>query len=586
MSSLFLRTLREDPADAEVPSHRLLVRAGYVRRVSAGMWSWMPLGKRVLDHVARVVREEMDAIGAQEVLLPALLPREPYEASGRWEEYGPLLFRLRDRRGSDHLLGPTHEEMFTLLVRGEYSSWKDLPVTLYQVQTKYRDEARPRSGILRGREFVMKDSYSFDLDDEGLAASYAAHREAYVRVFDRLGLDVRVVAAVSGAMGGSTSEEFLAPAPTGEDTFVACSACDYAANVEAAQAGAGHPAGDVPQTGVPPLEDLHTPGAPNIGPLVAHLRERGMEVAEPDTLKTILFRGTGSGTVVAALVPGDREVDVERLAALAGEPVIALEEADFDAREDLVRGYAGPQGMQGRGVRVLGDVRVSQGTSWVTGNNAHEHHARYVVAGRDFDVDATGDLATVTAGDPCPRCGAPLEVGRGIEMGHVFQLGRTYATALDLTVDGPDGSRVTPTMGSYGIGVSRAVAAVVEQRHDERGLVWPRSISPADVHLVALGRRGQAEAAADLARDLEAAGLVVLLDDRGASAGVSFADAELLGVPTVVVVGKGLVDGELELRDRATGERRTLALAGAVAELVAEVRGQARSVEGLGAPTG
>ncbi len=578
MSTLFLRTLREDPADAEVPSHRLLVRAGYVRRVAAGIYSWLPLGKVVLENSARVVREEMDAIGGQEVLLPALLPREPYEATGRWEAYGPELFRLKDRKGGDYLLGPTHEELMTLLVKGEYSSYKDLPLVIYQIQSKYRDEPRPRSGVIRGREFVMKDSYSFNLDDDSLRESYDDHRRAYQRIFTRLGLDHVIVSAVAGAMGGSHSEEFLAPTPVGEDTFVSCPNGDYAANVEAATAGS-HPAGETPLPDPGPMEDLHTPEVPGIAEVVAHLAERfGERVTEADMLKTILLRDRG-GQVYAALVPGDREVDVERVAAATGaEGLDLFDDDDFAGRPDLVRGYAGPSGMQDRGVRVVGDLRVSAGTSWVTGANARDHHVRNCVAGRDFTVDVAGDIATVAAGDPCPRCGAPLQIGRAIECGHVFQLGQKYAKALDLAVSGPNGDRITLTMGSYGIGVSRVLAAVAEQTYDDKGLCWPLALAPADVHVVAVGKAGQLEAAEGLAADLEARGLRVLLDDRQVSAGVAFKDAELIGVPYALVVGKGLADGQVEVRERRAGSSDRVAVGDAVDEVVRRVEAERAGV--------
>ena len=558
MSTLFVRTLRDAPADAEVPSHQLLVRAGYVRRVASGIWTWLPLGKIVLDRVAAVVREEMDRIGGQEVLFPALLPREPYETSGRWDEYGPLLFRLQDRRGADYLLGPTHEELFTLLVKGEYSSYKDLPVVLYQLQTKYRDEARPRSGILRGREFVMKDSYSFDLDDEGLGASYALHRGAYVRIFERLGLDYRIVSAMSGAMGGSTSEEFLAPTPVGEDTFVACASCGYAANVEAVPSVV--PDADPGAAAPGPMTEVPTPDTPTIGTLAA-----AMGVPASATLKNVLVKVDDE--VVAIGVPGDREVDPVRLQAALGAAVVEPFDADdFTRHPELVRGYVGPQGGV---VTYWADRRVAPGTAWVTGANKPDTHVRDAVAGRDFTVERVLDVASVRDGDPCPVCGAPTSLDRAIEVGHIFQLGRKYADAFCLDVLGPNGTPQRVTMGSYGIGVSRAVAAVVEQTYDERGLTWPAEIAPADVHVVAVGKAGQREAAESLAGDLERAGLRVLLDDRGASAGVAFADADLLGVPTIVIVGKALAAGEVEVKDRRSGERRSVALAGVVSELAA-----------------
>jgi prolyl-tRNA synthetase len=568
MSTLFLRTLREDPADAEVPSHRLLVRAGYIRRTASGIYTWLPLGKAVLDRVTRVVREEMDRIGAQEILCPALLPREPYEETGRWEEYGPELFRLRDRRHGDYLLGPTHEEIFTLLVKGEYSSYKDLPLTLYQIQNKYRDEMRPRSGVIRGREFLMKDSYSFDIDAEGLQRSYDLHREAYGRIMERLGVDYRIVTAVSGAMGGSASEEFLAPSPVGEDTFVSCSSCDYAANTEAARAAAPPEGeqglGEHSDVSHPEMSEVHTPAVSSIESVVEFL---GGDLQPSDLLKTMIFRVDGDPVVVC--VPGDRDVDEERLAgALAPAEVTLVDEIDFAERPDLVRGFAGPQGMAQRGVRVLADVRVQPGSAWVTGANRPDHHVRYVVNGRDFVVDTYLDVATVAAGDPCPRCGSPLEIDRAIEVGHIFQLGRKYADALGLAVLDASGRSRTVTMGSYGIGVSRLVAAIAEQTHDAAGLCWPGAVAPADVHVVAVGKGAQRAAAEALAEDLEAQGLRVLLDDRGASAGVAFADAELIGVPAVVVVGRTVAEGSVEVRNRATGERGSVPLA----EVAAAVR--------------
>ncbi|MET9648643.1 proline--tRNA ligase [Streptomyces syringium] len=559
MSTTMIKTLRDDPADAETASHKLLVRAGYVRRTSAGVWTWLPLGKKVLDNVSRVVREEMDAIGGQEVLLPALLPKEPYEASGRWEEYGDLLFRLKDRKGADYLLGPTHEEIFTLTVKDQCTSYKDLPVILYQIQTKYRDEARPRSGVLRGREFQMKDSYSFDTTDEGLAESYRLHREAYTRIFERLGLDYRVVFAVSGAMGGSASEEFLAPAGAGEDTFVDCPACDYAANTEAVTAVVA----PVDPAGHGPVEELDTPDTPTIETLAAHLG-----VPASATLKNLLVKVDGEITAVG--VPGDREVDLGKLGEHLAPAVVELVTAeDFVGRPDLVRGYVGPQGL---GVRYIADPRVAPGTAWVTGANKADKHARNVVCGRDFEVDQYLDVVVVEPGDPCPRCGAGLEIGRAIEIGHIFQLGRKYADAFGLDVLGQQGKPVRVTMGSYGIGVSRAVAALAEQTHDASGLCWPREVAPADVHIVAAGKAVQTELALELAEKLGAAGVRVLVDDRaGVSPGVKFTDAELIGVPTILVVGRGAATGVVELKDRRTGTREELPVDEALTRLAAAV---------------
>ena len=564
MSTLFLRTLREDPADAEVPSHRLLVRAGYVRRVAPGIYSWLPLGVRMLERVSRIVRQEMDRIGGQEVLFPALIPREPYEKSGRWTEYGDGIFRLKDRKGGDYLLGPTHEELFTLMVKGECSSYKDLPVVLYQVQTKYRDEARPRAGILRGREFVMKDSYSFDLDEAGLRASYDAHRGAYIRTFERLGMDYRIVSAVSGAMGGSASEEFLAVTPTGEDAFVSCTNCDYAANVEAVETSA-LPARD--PLAQPPLEVVDTPDTPTIDSLCALLN-----VSPGETLKNVvvtLRHPDGRTEPLVVGLPGDREIDMKRLEAnLVPAEVLPFE--DFDAHPELVRGYIGPQGLS---VRYLVDPMVVRGSAWVTGANLVGKHARNVVLGRDFEPAGVIPAAEVRDGDPCPRCGAPLRIDRGIEIGHIFQLGQKYTDAFAVDVLGPQGKPVRITMGSYGIGVSRAIAAIAEQSHDDKGLIWPRSVAPADVHVVVAGKGEQGAVGERIAAELEAQGLQVLLDDRGGSPGVAFKDAELLGIPSILVVGKGLSDGVVELRDRRAGTARDVPVEQAVAAVVADVRG-------------
>ncbi|MFE3329041.1 proline--tRNA ligase [Streptomyces sp. NPDC059176] len=558
MSRLMVKTLRDDPADAETLSHKLLVRAGYVRRNAAGIWSWLPLGMRVLENVARIVREEMDDIGAQEVLLPALLPKEPYEATGRWEEYGAELFRLKDRKGADYLLGPTHEEIFTQLVKDQCTSYKDLPVILYQIQTKYRDEARPRSGILRGREFQMKDSYSFDTTDEGLAESYRLHREAYIKIFQRLGLEHRIVSAVSGAMGGSASEEFLAPAAAGEDTFVYCPSCDYAANTEAVTFTAE--AVDGAEHG--PVEELDTPDTPTIETLAEHLG-----VPASATLKNLLVKVDGE--IVAVGVPGDREVDLGKLTDhLAPAEVELVTAEDFTGRPDLVRGYVGPQGL-GK-VRYIADPRVAPGTAWITGANKPDTHARNVVAGRDFEVDDYLDVVVVEDGDPCPSCGTGLKLDRAIEIGHIFQLGRKYADAFQLDVLGQNGKPVRVTMGSYGIGVSRAVAALAEQHADEQGLCWPREVAPADVHVVAAGKALQTELALDVAEKLGAAGVRVLVDDRaGVSPGVKFTDAELIGVPTILVAGRRSGEGVLELKDRRTGEREELTVDEAIARITA-----------------
>jgi len=582
MSELFVRTLRDDPADAEIPSHRLLVRAGYVRRVAPGIWSWLPLGLQTLHRVEAHVRQAMVDAGFQEVHFPALLPRDAYEATNRWTEYGPNLFRLKDRRGNEYLLGPTHEEMFTLMVKDMYSSYKDLPLVLFQIQTKYRDEARPRAGILRGREFLMKDGYSFDIDDAGLQVSYDKHRDAYIKTFTTLGLDYVIVSAMSGAMGGSKSEEFLAPAPTGEDTFIRCTTCDYAANVEAVRT----PAPPVIDYATAPSAHVEeTPNTPTIESLVdlanASFPKTDGAWTAADTLKNVVLKITAvDGTVTPLIIglPGDREVDLKRLeAAMEPATVGVFEEADFAAHPLLVKGYIGPEvlGLESpTGIQYLVDPRVVEGTRWITGSNVAGKHVFDLVMGRDFTADGTIEAAEIREGDTCPECGSAIEIARGIEIGHIFQLGRKYADALGLTVLDENGKSVVVTMGSYGIGVSRAVAAIAEQNHDEFGLVWPRSVAPADVHIVATGKETEPyDAAQFMADELTAAGLDVLYDDRASvSPGVKFKDSELIGVPTIVVVGKRLVDGIVEIKDRRTGERVDVPLNEAVATVLRTVR--------------
>ncbi len=592
MSELFVRTLREDPADAEVPSHRWLVRAGYIRRAAPGIYTWLPLGYRVLRNVERIVREEMNAIGAQEVHFPALLPKEPYEATGRWTEYGEGVFRLRDRKGADYLLGPTHEEMFTLLVKDLYSSYKDLPLSLYQIQTKYRDEARPRAGLLRGREFVMKDSYSFDIDDEGLAKSYAAHRDAYIKIFDRLGFEYVIVHAMSGAMGGSASEEFLAIAENGEDSFVR-SPGGYAANVEAVRTRPPEP---LPYDDAPAAHVEETPNTPTIETLVDLANARFPRPDRPwqpsDTLKNVVLMITevdGARHPLVIGVPGDRELDLRRLAAQL-EPAEAepFKDEDFAAHPDLVKGYIGPVRFDGSGqqaavilgeesttrIRYLVDPRVVAGTRWVTGANEDGRHVFDITCGRDFAADGIIEAAEIREGDPAPDGSGPLTLARGIEMGHIFQLGRKYAEALGLKVLDQNGQLVTVTMGSYGVGISRAVAAVAEGTCDDKGLCWPRELAPFDVHIVAAGKDDLVTtAAADLSVQLDEAGVLVLLDDRSVSPGVKFADSEIMGMPAIVVVGRGLSNGVIELRDRSSGQQVEVAVEDALGEILAAVHG-------------
>ncbi|MBO0677089.1 proline--tRNA ligase [Mycolicibacterium sp. S2-37] len=580
MSELFLRTLRDDPADAEVPSHKLLIRAGFVRPIAPGLYSWLPLGLRVFRKVEQIVREEMNAIGGQEILFPALLPRAPYEITNRWTEYGDNLFRLKDRRQNDYLLGPTHEELFALTVKGEYSSYKDFPVVLYQIQTKYRDEARPRAGILRGREFVMKDSYSFDVDEDGLKTAYHAHREAYQRIFSRLGVDYVIVSAVSGAMGGSASEEFLAESEIGEDTFVRCLESGYAANVEAVLTRVPEAR---PIDGLPEAVVHDTPDAPTIATLVDWANAAdlpsfaGRAVTAADTLKNVLLKVRqpgGDWELLAVGVPGDREVDEKRLgAALEPAEYALLDDADFAKHPFLVKGYVGPKALRDNGVRYLLDPRIVDGTAWITGADAPNRHVVDLVAGRDFRGDGTIEAAEVRDGDPSPDGAGPLVSARGIEIGHIFQLGRKYTDAFTVDVLGEDGKPVRLTMGSYGIGVSRLVAVIAEQQHDELGLRWPAEVAPFDVHVVIANKDAQARTGAtELAGDLDRIGIEVLLDDRTASPGVKFKDAELLGVPWIVVVGRGWADGVVELRNRFTGEKREVAADEAATEIASALR--------------
>lgn len=592
MSKLFLRTLREDPVEAEVASHKLLLRAGYIRRAAPGIYSWLPLGLRTLAKVEGIVRDGMNEFGAQEVHFPALLPKEPYEATGRWEDYGPGIFRVKDRKGADMLLAPTHEEMFTLLVKDLYSSYKDLPLSIYQIQTKYRDEARPRAGLLRGREFIMKDSYSFDVTDAGLDASYGAHREAYVRIFERLGLEYVIVSATSGAMGGSRSEEFLSPTAIGEDTYVR-SPGGYAANVEAVTTPVP-PALDMSDAPAAHVED--TPDTPTIASLVdfanANHPRSDRDWTAADTLKNVVLAVTspaGERTLLVVGIPGDREADMARVeASVAPNTVEPATDEDFKKYPQLVKGYIGPAvlGPQARSAGVeagsegdtaisyLLDPRIVPGTRWITGANEPGRHVFDLTAGRDFTADGTIEAAEVRHGDEAPDGSGPLELARGVEIGHIFQLGRKYAEALGLQVLDENGKQVTVTMGSYGIGVTRCLALLAENNHDELGLTWPIQVAPYHVHLVATGKDEAVFAAAEeLAASLTEAGIEVLYDDRPkVSPGVKFKDAELLGAPFILVVGRGLETGEVEFKTRATGESKPLPVASAAQFVIEEVR--------------
>jgi prolyl-tRNA synthetase len=557
MSELFLRTLRDDPADAELDSHRLLVRGGFVRRVASGVYSWLPLGNLVLRKVEQIVREEMDAAGAQETVLPIIQPLELWERSGRDAAYGPMMFRLQDRKETRFCLAPTAEEVVTTLVAAEYSSYRDLPLNLYQINWKYRDELRPRFGVLRSREFLMKDAYSFDADLDGLQTSYDAMYAAYQKVFTRCGLTFRSVKAQSGEIGGDTSQEFMAVAAVGEDAFVWCESCDYAANTEAAtkQELAGSPAPD----DAPAPERLHTPDLPGIEGVAKHLKTKPNRL-----LKSIAF--DVDGELGLAIVPGDREVNEFALDALFDHEVRLLTDADFAARPELPKGYIGPDFPGAK--YVVADSSVRAPHPWITGANEIDHHVRGLVLGRDFTPTQWAEIAVVAPGDPCPRCGAPLRIDRGIEVGHVFQLGTKYTEALGAHYTDDNGDQHPMVMGCYGIGVTRIIAAVVEEHHDEHGIAWPAALAPFDVHLIAMPGDETLAAAEELAEKLGAAGVDVLFDERETRPGVKFADADLLGVPVQVIVGaKGLARGVVERKRRATGERDEIPVADAVTVL-------------------
>ncbi len=547
MSRLFLRTLRDDPSDAEVDSHRLLVRAGYIRKVASGLYSWLPLGARVLQRVSEIVREEMDRAGAQELLLPIVQPLELWERTGRDKSYGPLMFKFEDRKGTGFALSPTAEELVSAIVAGEYTSYRDLPVNLYQINWKYRDELRPRFGLLRAREFLMKDAYSFDRDLAGLQAAYDAMFDAYGQVFTRCGLTFRAVKAQSGEIGGDTSQEFMAVAAVGEDAFVWCESCDYAANTEAATRRPTHQSAAPAAAG--PRTRVHTPDLPGVDGVARHLG------TSPDlVLKCIAF--DVDGELGLAVVPGDREVNEFALkGALPGQTVRLYRDSDFTAHPDLPKGYIGPDFVGAKVVLCDSAVRAPHG--WVTGANEIDHHTTDTVLGRDFTPTAWGEIVVVAPGDQCPSCGAALRIDRGIEVGHVFQLGTKYAEALGANYTDDAGEQHPMVMGCYGIGISRIVAAVAEEHHDDNGLAWPAALAPYDVHLLALGDVGPAADA--LYSELTAAGHAVLYDDRDARPGVKFADADLLGIPVQLVVGtKGLARGVVERKMRVTGERDEL----------------------------
>jgi prolyl-tRNA synthetase len=587
MSTLFLRTLRDDPAGEDVDSAKLLIRAGYIRKAAPGVFTWLPLGLRVLNKLEAVVREEIEKTGAQEVHFPALLPRDPYEATGRWEEYGDNMFKFKDRHDADYLLAPTHEEMFTLLVKDLYSSYKDLPALLYQIQTKYRDEARPRAGLIRGREFIMKDAYSFTVDEEGLKKAYHDQRDAYERIYKRLGVDYVIVHAFSGPMGGSESEEFLAPLAIGEDTF-AQAPSGMAWNVEALTTP---PVADEDFSAVPAAEALPTPGSPTIESLVdqanqQHPRADGRKWEASDTLKNFVAAAQypdGHREIVAIGLPGDRQVDMKRLEA--GLSPAEVEEAtpeDLAAHPELVKGYIGPMvlGPQAEKagnktpVRYLMDAHVAKGSSWITGADKSGVHYFNLVYGRDFEADGVIEAAQIRHGDMSPDGSGPLSFERGVEIGQVFQLGLKYSKSLDLKVLDQNGKAVPVWMGSYGIGVSRVLACIAEFHHDERGLAWPAVIAPAQVHVVVTGKdRSAWDKAEEFVADLEAKGVEVLFDDRPkVSPGVKFKDSELLGVPLVAVIGRDYAnDGTIEIRKRDGSDSVSVPAADAIDEVVRRV---------------
>ena len=588
MSTLFLRTLREDPADADVDSAKLLQRAGYIRKAAPGIWTWLPLGLSVLNKIEEIIREEINGIGAQEVHFPALLPREPYEATHRWEEYGDNIFRLKDRHESDYLLAPTHEEMFTLLVKDMYSSYKDLPVTLYQIQTKYRDEFRPRAGLIRGREFIMKDAYSFTVDEEGMRQAYMDERGAYERIFQRLDLKYVPVFAMSGPMGGSASEEFLAPMPIGEDTF-ALAPSGKAWNVEALHTPEVEP---VDASATPAATKRATPNARTIDEMVAfanaeYPREDGRDWAATDILKNVVVAVKHAEDdehdepwreLVVVGIPGDRTIDMKRLEAqFAPAEIEEATDEDFKAHPELVQGYIGPMafGPQNGGddaLRYLIDAHVARGSAWFTGADEVDMDYYDLVYGRDFEADGVVEAVEVRDGDMSPDGSGPLSFERGVEIGQVFQLGLKYSEALGLKVLDQNGKTVPVWMGCYGIGVSRVLACIAETHHDDRGLAWPANIAPAQVHIVATGKDAQAfEAAETLVAELEGRGIEVIFDDRKkVSPGVKFKDAELIGVPIIAVAGRDTVNnGTIEVRDR-NGENSQAVPAESAAQVIAD----------------
>ncbi len=563
MSNLLMPTLREVPAEAEIASHRLMLRAGMIRKLAAGIYSYLPLGLRTLKKVEEIVREEMDRAGAQELLMSALLPAEAYQASGRWEVFGPSMFKLKDRGERDFCLGPTHEELFTQCVIDNVKSYKEYPMTLYQIQTKYRDEGRPRFGVIRSREFVMKDAYSFDLDQKGLDKSYQKMYDAYNRIFTRLGLDFTVVDADSGAMGGSGSQEFMVKSPVGEDGIAYCDACGYAANYEKCECIPEA----VPQIeGDFAMEKIETPNAHTIDELVESL---GMSAT--NFAKTIIYKADDK--YIAAMVRGDRDVNEVKLKNLVG-CTDDLELAEPAIVREITRAQVGFAGPVDLGIPVYADKEVELMKNFVVGANETDMHYKNVNIGRDFTPDVVADIRVVVTGDKCPKCGGTIKSEQGIEVGHIFKLGTKYSDALGLKYLDESGKQQTVIMGCYGIGVTRCVAAAVEQLHDDNGIIWPVSIAPYQAIVVPANYKDeeQMKAAEELYNELCDAGIETLLDDRSERAGVKFKDADLIGIPVRVVVGKKLGEGIVEYKERKMDSAVEIALTDAVSKVTEFVK--------------
>ncbi|MCK9923337.1 proline--tRNA ligase [Frankia sp. AgPm24] len=546
LSHVFARTLRDDPAEAETVNHKLLVRGGYARKVASGVYTYLPLGLRVLRKVEAIVREEMARAGSQELLMPTLMPRELWERTGRWTQYGELMFRVTDRKGAEFCLGPTHEELVTTLVANEVRSYRDLPLSVYQIQTKYRDELRPRSGLIRARDFVMKDAYSFHPDRDSLRETYTVMYAAYERVFTRCGLRFRAVEAQAGEIGGDVNHEFMAPTEVGEDLFVYAPDGTYAANLEAAVSQRPEPV----EPGSQPWARVHTPGVPGVDDLSAHLGVPASQILKCVLYKLPAVEGEDAVRVVAVLVPGDREVNEIKLAKVVGAAPSLLDATDFAAQPALVRGYVGPVGLGTHVHRIIADHHVAAGRDWVTGANEVDYHATGCNLGRDFTADEFADVTNVRAGDPSPDGSGPLAIDRSVEVGHIFQLGTKYSQPLEARYLDSNGKDVAMVMGCYGIGISRILSVVIEQHHDDNGILWPAELAPYDVEVIPLGKNVDPEAVTGVAATLEAEGLDVLVDDRPGSAGVKFADADLIGCPVQVIAGRRLSEGVVEVRTR------------------------------------